>query len=131
VFLKYNIPTLVWATVVLFLTLLPSSTLPQVPEWDLLNFYTASHAGVFFLLAVLMERGFTKQTRFGFLRRYAFLLTFLVCLIFGILIEILQTLMAFGRQGELFDVIANSIGIFLGVCFYYFLLRRSPISRYF
>ena len=127
-FLKYTLPTLLWATVILFLTLLPAASMPVVPAWELISFSTASHAFVFFLLAVLMLRSFTNQSAFYFLYQNAGLATFIVSVSFGVMIELLQTTMGLGREGDIMDVVSNTIGTFFGILVY-FLLRQKEVFR--
>lgn len=130
-FIKYNLPTLLWATVILLLTLLPAASMPQVPAWKLISIPTLAHAIVFFILAVLMLRGFTKQSRFLALARQAALLTLLISVLFGAGIEALQMILNWGRQGDPMDVISNSIGTVSGIAAYFGLLKKSPLKVYF
>jgi glycopeptide antibiotics resistance protein len=131
VFVKYNLPTLLWATVILLLTLLPAASMPQVPAWELISFATLAHAVVFFILSVLMLRGLSKQTRFLSLARQAALLTLIVSVLFGIGIEGMQMILNWGRQGDPLDVISNSIGTVSGIAAYFWLLKKSPLKAYF
>jgi glycopeptide antibiotics resistance protein len=131
VLLKYNLPTLLWATVILLLTLLPAASMPQVPAWELISFPTLAHAGVFFILAVLMLRGFRKQRRLPSLGRQATLLTLIGSVFFGAGIEALQMVLAWGRQGDPLDVVSNSIGTVAGIAAYHWLLKKSPLKAYF
>jgi glycopeptide antibiotics resistance protein len=131
VFLKYNLPTLLWATVILFLTLLPAASMPQVPAWELISFPTLCHAIVFFILAVLMLRGFSKQTQFRALLRQATLLTLISSFLFGVSIEVLQMILNWGRQGDPLDVVSNTIGTLSGIAAYHWLLKKSPVKAYF
>jgi glycopeptide antibiotics resistance protein len=131
VFLKYNLPPLLWATAILFLTLLPAASMPQVPAWELISFPTLAHAVVFFILAVLLLRGFTKQTTLPALSRQATLLTLIGSVLFGAGIEGLQMFLNWGRQGDPLDVISNSIGTVAGIATYHWLLKKSPLKPYF
>jgi len=130
VFLKYNIPTLLWATVILFLTLLPAASMPQVPVWKLISFHTAAHAAVFSLLAVLMLWGFKKQRHYFFLQQNAGRFTFLLSFLFGVLIEWLQSTLAWGRQGDVFDILSDVIGTVAGIIFYNLLSRQPAFKNY-
>ena len=127
-FLKYNLPTLLWATVILLLTLLPAASLPVTPAWELISFSTASHAFVFFLLAFLMLRSFTNQNTFSYLYQNAGIATFIISVLFGVMIEILQSTMGLGRQGDIMDVVSNTIGTFMGILIYY-LFRQTEVFR--
>ena len=126
--LKYNLPAVLWATVILFLTLLPAADLPEVPAWQLISFATASHAIVFFILAGLLCFGLKKQTNSLFLRRYSGWVTLFVSIFFGIMIEIFQSIMGWGRQGDIMDVVSNSIGTLAGIGFFS-LVSRQLMAR--
>lgn len=130
-FLKYNYPTLLWATVIMFLTLLPAASMPQVPAWELISMHTLAHAIVFFILAVLMLRGFTRQSQYPGLSRQAALPVLVISVLFGAGIEWLQMVLDWGRQGDFMDVISNTIGTISGVAAYYWILRRSFLKAYF
>lgn len=105
--------------------------MPQMPAWELISIHTLAHAVVFFILAVLMLRGFTKQTRFSALSRQAALLTLIISVLFGAGIEGLQMGLNWGRQGDPLDVISNSIGTITGIAAYFWLLKKSPLKAYF
>jgi glycopeptide antibiotics resistance protein len=130
-FIKYNLPTLLWATVILLLTLLPAASMPQLPAWELISVATLAHAIVFFILTVLMLRGFTKQSLFLALARQAAMLTFIGSVLFGAGIEALQMVLNWGRQGDPLDVISNTIGTVSGIAAYFWLLKKSPLKAYF
>ena len=115
----------------MLLTLLPAASMPQVPAWELISIHTLAHAIVFFILAVLMLRGFSRQTRFLVLARQAALLTLIGSVLFGAGIEALQMLLNWGRQGDPLDVISNSIGTVAGIAAYFGLLKKSPLKAYF
>src|SRR5205807_1897818 len=125
-FLRYHLPAILWVAVVLVLTLLPAAAMPKTPEWELLSFDTFSHICFFSALAVLVVRSFYSHLEFRFLR-YANAVGFAFCLILGILIELLQTVMKQGRHGEIRDVVSDLIGIFLGILVFYFLVRRRLV----
>jgi glycopeptide antibiotics resistance protein len=129
-FLKYNLPTVVWATVILFLTLLPAAKLPEVPEWELISFMTASHAAVFFVLTFLMRRGFYLQQAFSNLRQHSGRYAFVISVIFGAMIEFLQTILQWGRQGDIMDVVSNTIGILFALMVFNLVLRYRLLGNF-
>lgn len=129
-FLKHNLPTLAWATVILFLTLLPTAQLPQVPAWELISFMTASHAVVFFILTFLMRRGFYLQQAYNTLKHHHGLLAGVISVLFGALIELLQTTMGWGRQGDLMDIVSNSIGTLLSLPFFNLVVRYRLLGNF-
>lgn len=89
--------------------------MPQVPPWELISFDTAAHAFVFFVLAVLSYFSARRQPPGSWLQQYAFGFTLASGLLLGVLIEVLQTSMHLGRQGEWPDVVGDAIGTLLGL----------------
>jgi aminopeptidase YwaD len=130
VFLRYNLPALLWATVILLLTLLPAAAMPQVPAWELISIPTLAHAIVFFILALLLLWGLTRQSRYPGLSRQAGLLTLVGSVLFGAGIEGLQMVLNWGRQGDPLDVISNSLGTIAGIAAYYWILKKSFLKTY-
>ena len=126
-FLRYHFPAIVWAAVILYLTLLPAESLPKTPEWELLSFDTAAHIGVFSLLAFLLARSLYVHYGGARFMQFALGLSAVLCFLFGIIIELLQTVMKRGRHGEPRDVISDAIGIFLGSLLFFLLFRRKLV----
>jgi VanZ family protein len=82
-------------------SLLPSSSLPSVQVWDKFE-----HAVAYFVLAAWFG-GIVRPDRY---RRLA-----LALLALGIAVEVSQQAMGLGRTADLRDVLANAIGIVLGL----------------
>ena len=106
---------LLWAAVVLGLTLTPSDEMPRTPVWELLSFDTAAHAGVFFVLAGLSWFSLSRQRRSPRLARHAGAAVLASSLLFGALIEVLQMAMNLGRHGEWSDLLSDGLGAALAV----------------
>ena len=106
---------LLWAAVVLVLTLTPSAEMPRTPVWELLSFDTAAHAGVFFVLAVLSWFSLRRQRRWPRLARHAGAAVLVGSLLFGALIEGLQMTMHLGRHGEWSDLLSDGLGAALAL----------------
>lgn len=105
--------------------------MPEVPEWELISFHTASHAVVFFILAVLALRSFSKITSLFLFKQNVGLAALLLSVAFGAIIEWLQTAMHVGRQGDFMDIISNSIGTLLGIVFFYIFRHNKYLKLYF
>jgi len=112
-FIKINLLPILWTMLIMVLCFSPSSKLPDSP---FLGFDKIVHAVLFFVLAFLWINGFNKQTQYSFLHKYPKLMGIVLCIIYGILIELFQGY--FRRTGEWDDVIANTFGCFLAVIFY-------------
>jgi aminopeptidase YwaD len=111
----YAIPPLLWAVIMLVLTLTPAKEMPRTPDWKLLAFDTAAHAGVFAVLAVLSWVALRQQRRWPVLAQRPGMAVLVGCVLFGGLIEILQYLMAVGRQAEWSDLAGDSLGAALAL----------------
>lgn len=90
----------VGCAVILWLSLAPTNDLPSVTLWDKLE-----HAMAYFGLAVLGGAAFPGQVWRVAGGLFAF----------GVGVEASQALMAFGRQGDPADALANAIGVVAGV----------------
>ena len=106
---------LLWAVVVLVLTLTPSAGMPRTPVWELLSFDTAAHAGVFFVLALLSWFSLRRQRRWPRLAAHVGAVALGGSLLFGALIEVLQMTMHLGRHGEWSDLLSDGLGAALAV----------------
>jgi VanZ family protein len=120
--LRYNIFTISWAVMILFLTLTPGHAMPDLSIWDLLSFDRFAHLFVFGILVLLMTVGFTKQYTYLFLRFNAFKLSFLFSLAFSIVIELAQSAIP-GRTLEINDFIANATGCLTGSLLFYLIYK--------
>lgn len=110
---------LTWAALVLVLTLTPAKDMPVVPPWELLSFDTAAHAFVFAVLAALLVFSARRQAWWPGLRQHAYAAVLASCVGFGLLIELLQTLMRLGRHGEWSDALSDALGTGLGLALAY------------
>jgi glycopeptide antibiotics resistance protein len=120
--LRYNIFTITWAVMILFLTLTPGHAMPDLSIWDLLSFDRFAHLFVFGILVLLMTVGFTKQYSSLFLRFNAAKLSFFFSLLFSVLIEFGQATIP-GRTMEINDFIANTSGCITGSLLFYLIYK--------
>ncbi len=109
---------MLWALLILFLCGMPGSDIPHISFLELLSFDKFVHAGIFFVLFLLMARGFELQSNYGFLQRSPLAYAFLISVIYGGLLEVMQDLVFEERSADVFDFIANSFGCLLGLLFY-------------
>lgn len=76
------------------------------PEISIVNIDKAYHGFAYFTMTILWLMAFYKKPE----KKYLILLG---CIIFGIIIEVLQNNLTNYRTGDFFDVIANSLGSLL------------------
>lgn len=106
-----------WAVLIFVFCTIPSSGLPKVniPHMDKIV-----HFGFFFVQSVLLSLLFNFQTRKSYIR--IILLSTLLSFIYGGLIEVLQGTL-FNRSGDVYDLLADILGGFVGAMIYPTILR--------
>lgn len=117
---------LLWVGCLLWLSLTPS---PPSPPSALLAWDKLQHAGAYALLTLLLGRFFILWRP---LSRHSWRSAWLVAIVFGGLIEILQGTLSDIRQAEWGDLMANAIGATLVVVIANareYRLRRQSTSR--
>lgn len=126
--MKYYVYPLLWALVILALCAMPGKDIPHVSWLEVLAFDKWVHAGIFFVLAVLIIRAmkFTSQ-RVAPLNVAFAALAF--CITYGGLLEIMQGTMFADRSADVYDFIANSAGAIIGVALYRKLADRFQFFK--
>jgi len=114
-FLKNMKWALLWAVLIFILCALPGKDVPFDDFWDEFNLDKLIHAGMFFIQAVLLINGLRSQTKFIALSQYARQLVFIVCVVYGGSLELLQHYYIEGRTGSWFDFAANTVGTLVGI----------------
>lgn len=103
--------SILWALIILGLCLMPGKALPQWDWFALLDMDKLVHAGLFFVLAVLLSQAFFSA---GSPVHYI-LWACIISIGYGLSTEFMQGLEALGRRTDINDMIANSVGALLGV----------------
>ena len=125
-FIKPNIPALIWVFIILLLTLLPGDAFPDPPKFmDMFQPDKIVHLIMFSTLMILLLNGFRKQTKYPLLSRFYVVIPLAFGIFLGGITEILQGIMDIGRTASVYDFIANAIGCILGIYIYKFLNKRN------
>lgn len=117
-FLKHLKWAGLWALIILILCGIPGRDIPHISFLELLNFDKFVHASIFVILVLLTIRGFLVQTQFNNLKLKAKPYAFIVCVLYGGLLEIMQGLVFIERSADIYDFIANSTGCVIGLLLY-------------
>ncbi|MAR67791.1 MAG: hypothetical protein CL833_11140 [Crocinitomicaceae bacterium] len=107
-----------WAVSILFLCLIDTKELPSVTYLELMEFDKLVHIVLFGLLMLSCTVALRKQTRIAWAQKNAMVIALLFSIVYGSVIEVVQFFMVQDRTGELYDVLANGIGAFLGILFF-------------
>lgn len=111
--------SLLWALVIFILCSLPGRFIPAVSWLELLSFDKWVHAGVFFILLTFLQIAVVEHQQ---TKKFIYLY-FVVCLLYGGSLEILQAKVFSERSADWFDVAANSFGCIMA------LVLRSKTTR--
>lgn len=97
---------LLWAGVILWLCLIPSRALPEWNWFSVFELDKFVHAGMFFVLSMLLAQAFRSHRSPA---RYI-LWACIISVAYGLGTEFLQGLEAMGRRTDPLDMIANTVG---------------------
>jgi VanZ family protein len=107
----------IWALIILGLCGMPGKDIPHVSFLEILAFDKWVHAGIFFVLSLLIMRGLF----FGFPewpKNAVVFFTLLTGIGYGAALELMQAAVFVDRSADLYDFIANAVGAILGVLLY-------------
>ncbi len=115
-FLHYHYPGILWVALILVLTCIPGTLIPEVPTYlDLFKPDKLIHLILFAVLVFLVLRGFRKQLPAGPAHRFSVSIALNIGIFLGGITELLQgTTLITGRLCSVYDFIANVAGCFAG-----------------
>ena len=99
-------PAILWAIVILILTVIPSHRIPEPPDWSI-SFDKLAHSLMFMALSLLL------LIKSGIRHQRQLIQVILLLATYGLLLETLQLFVPF-RSFSWLDVIANIVGIISG-----------------
>ena len=117
--IRYFWPAYLWGIIVLILTGMPGNDIPKLPHfWDSLQPDKIVHMGLFGLLFVLLAAGsYYKAGKAPISKTLIYIYLFTTIAIGGI-IELLQKWVFIGRSCDIYDWLADIIGVLLALVFY-------------
>ena len=119
------LPGLAWTLLIAVLTLAPGNYIPRVVTFlDWLSPDKIVHFILFGTYSFLLMEGFKRQNKYAFPLKYTVFTTLFIGIVFGILIEVMQKFVIPGRNGNIYDMLADILGSFLGVAAW-IIIRRN------
>ncbi|UAN00084.1 VanZ family protein [Polaribacter litorisediminis] len=79
------------------------------------------HSIAYFILTITWLLSFYKKPQ----KKYIIAIS---CIIFGIIIELLQASLTVYREGDYFDVLANSLGVLLALSTFSLFFKKNDIN---
>jgi hypothetical protein len=108
---KKFIPGIAWFIVVCYILFIPGHDMPEVGNWlEQMNYDKLVHMGIFGILTGLFCRPFHKADIESRKKRKYFLGIAIIGCVWGYCSELIQQYWAIGRDYELLDWVADSIG---------------------
>jgi hypothetical protein len=103
--------SIIWAAVILALCATPGHFIPSVSWLELLSFDKWVHATMFFILNSLLFLVVIKRKQ----PKQYMIIYFLVCVLYGGLLELMQAKCFSNRSADWQDFVANSFGCIVAV----------------
>lgn len=119
-------PSVLWAVAILILTGVPGNYFPTVVSfWDWLAPDKIVHIFIFGIQAFLLFHAFRVQFLPPKQRSVYVLVIVVLTTLFSLLTEVLQTYVFIGRHGNVYDFIADTVGVLFGFMAYYLLTFKK------
>lgn len=113
----FFVPAIAWVIVSTILLTLPGSAFPQQNWLSTIWFDKWVHTGMFAVMTVLVCHGLFKRPIPAAKRKNYFILSGVLCLGYGILMEFVQRNYIPNRSFDAGDIIADGAGSLLGILF--------------
>lgn len=118
----------IWFIIIFIACAMPGKDIPHVSFLEILKFDKWVHAGIFFVLVLLLMRAM-KLTYVRITHVTTILFALAVAIPYGGLLEIMQGSLFQDRAADLYDFIANSFGAICGALLYRKLAERMKFFR--
>ncbi len=120
----YYLPPIIWAIVILILSILPSDNMPKLWEDFFIQPDKLAHFLFYSTLSFLVTYTIKKTQALTKLSASKMLQVFLIVFLYGVFLELLQFIIFVSRNGDIFDIFANFLGTLFGVSFYLLIHRK-------
>ncbi len=121
--MKNYLASILWAIMIFIIIAIPGNYIPRAHGfWELLSPDKIVHLAMFTPLAFLLAR---DQNRKSGNIKTALWVSLIFGIIYAILTELLQFFVIPGRNGNIYDAIADIIGVLLGIFLFYRITKNS------
>lgn len=115
-FTKPLLPGVLWTILIGVLMFTPGNYFPKVsPFFDWLGPDKLVHLLLFGTYSYLLSAGFSRQGKCLVVKRKPLLFSLFTGMIFAIFTEVMQMYIIPGRNGNIYDLLANVLGCLLGI----------------
>ncbi|MGB0850300.1 MAG: VanZ family protein [Bacteroidia bacterium] len=120
---RAQIPAILWTLFIASSCLLPASAFKSFSFDSLIQVDKLVHLVLYITFVVLWYLAWPSWKT-----NYSFILL-VIGILYGVLIEILQSEMSLGRSYDVADILANTAGAILGVILIPFISRKLPLIK--
>jgi VanZ family protein len=117
-FIKNYFWAFLWSFFILTICLIPSNDLPKISFFSDYHIDKVVHLFLYFIQIILFLLVGTYKTSTNSFRRKYILFILFYSLSLGIAVEFIQQYYIIGRAGDFYDVLADLVGILLGLCLF-------------
>ncbi len=125
---KYQVPSILWGLLILFLCTYPGSGIPHIQFVFIIPLDKLIHIFLYLGLSCLLLCCNSLQYGTPVLRSY-FVKALSIALLYGIAIEFIQERFCSGRSFEWMDVLADGAGTILGMILFLVMQRSKRYNR--
>ena len=113
--IRYYLAPIFWAGVILFLSSVPSTDLPDFSFWTFFTFDKFAHVAMYGVLSFQVMKACVRQYANWSIRYNAVKVTLFTVILYGGLIELFQEFILTDRHGDWLDLISNIVGTIIGI----------------
>jgi VanZ family protein len=121
--IRYSWPAILWSLIVLVLTLIPGSAIPDVRIFQVDKLV---HFFIFGVLMIFCSYALKKTADRKGIPLNPLLISGIYSVCFGVMIEFIQRFVP-GRSFSIADMLANTIGVGLGYLVFVWLKKRKVV----
>ena len=115
--------SIVWAIVILILCGLPGNEVSKVKFIDIPYFDKFVHLSLYLVFTLLLISDNNSKRKSNEVSVKAIILATIAAIIYGILIEVLQKYLFINRGAEIWDEVANTLGVLIAIFCYRWINR--------
>ncbi|MCK5171457.1 MAG: VanZ family protein [Bacteroidales bacterium] len=123
--IKYWKPIVI-ALVIFYGSVTSGSNLNKVNIFQINNIDKFIHFSFYFLLSVSFQSSLLRNTLIN--RKDHIIITLVIVISYGLIMEVFQFYFTNDRSAELFDVMANTVGCIFGILIFSFLQKHDFIK---
>ena len=117
---------ILWAIIVLILSSISGNKINEIPMSRIPHIDKVAHFTMYFVLTILLISSLYKQEK---KIKYYKIASLLTAVIYGGLIEILQSSIFKNRSGDLYDFAFNVIGAIMGLILFSHIIKWNFIKK--